>query len=606
MTGAKRRLALYLSLGLGAAALAIAVVALERPLREEYHLRRLRSGDERAAIGAARALGEMKSTKAIAPLIELLQRGLDSDVDRIDSFMVRDAAFEALKEIGLPALEAVLETVAGEDSILSYLAAKLLGRFGVSAASTVRSVLRDSAMDRRQRIVRILADHEAAAAWAIPDLIAILNDPADSSAVEDALATIGAPALPALVGTLERGTDKARIRVLDALIRMDGLTSEARLAVQKLLLAEEPTIRSRVIGLLEDSLEGDLRPDEILVSAHLQAIERPERELRSIAARCLGRSKDDSMVPLLLGLMSGDPSLDVRLACMDAVARIAPADAAFHRGVFAMANEFPEPIHGAAVRTLSSLGERIVDALLEELGSGDEGREATAMEVLGLLDPATQEGALPLVKRRFEESAGRSRKACIEALALLVQRLTPAGEPVMAVLEARSLVAALGDPEAEVRAWSVRALSQLADDAAVPALSKALADPDAEVRAAAAESLGDLGPTALAAAPALEIALGDADPSARFAAAAALARLRGAEAARAVPVLVEGLASESILIRRRAAEALGAIGPPAAAAREALERASVDQYVHVRRAARAALEKIATGDGSGASGGGGE
>jgi hypothetical protein len=158
--------------------------------------------------------------------------------------------------------------------------------------------------------------------------------------------------------------------------------------------------------------------------------------------------------------------------------------------------------------------------------------------------------------------------------------------------EIETLVAALQTGSAAARlaaAEKLAALESAAHAAAVP-LVEACAAEDAALRDWAVAALEGLGPPAAKDVAALAALLKHASLDAAYWAATLLGRLQG-QAAAAVPALVAALGDQNEMpLRERAAWALGQIGPPASAAREALERAAAGAD---RRLARLAAEALA-------------
>lgn len=173
-----------------------------------------------------------------------------------------------------------------------------------------------------------------------------------------------------------------------------------------------------------------------------------------------------------------------------------------------------------------------------------------------------------------------------------VSALTSLGPQYDGVSEA--LIAALADESALVRAGASRALGGFGARVA-PALLEALAsDPYAGIRAGVAPVLGNYVGDHDAVTPALAEALGnDQDPGVRTAAARGLS-VAGAEAAGAVPALIDALRDETPGVRQWSALALGRIGPEARAAVGALTEVEADENESrmVANAARAALRQI--------------
>ena len=263
---------------------------------------------------------------------------------------------------------------------------------------------------------------------------------------------------------------------------------------------------------------------------------------------------------------------------------------------------------------------------------------------------------LPDVRSRSARSLGRLGALARDAMPLLVQVLGDAESAVresaaqalgqMGPESLPHLVRMLNHPDKYVRRNAVWALGKLGPAAlpAAPALCQALRDADPRVASGAAQSLGGLGPDAGESVPALTEAMrgtnivlcrlaskalsqigGPAltallahlrhrDPFGRAESALALGWI-GPPAAAAVPGLIESLragapaqapvahplapthltptaptAEESS--RVHAAQALGRIGPTAAASVSALRRALHDPCEPVRQAAQQALELI--------------
>jgi len=156
----------------------------------------------------------------------------------------------------------------------------------------------------------------------------------------------------------------------------------------------------------------------------------------------------------------------------------------------------------------------------------------------------------------------------------------------------------------------------------IPNLIAALAGGDASKRQSAAEELAQLGEEAAPAAVALVTACGADDEAREWIVAALeslgappqdaieqLSKLAGnrtqdvaywavtllgrAKAATAVTVLTGALANHpAIAVRQRSAWALGQIGPPAAAARSALEAAAAESDPRLASLAREALGRL--------------
>ena len=117
-----------------------------------------------------------------------------------------------------------------------------------------------------------------------------------------------------------------------------------------------------------------------------------------------------------------------------------------------------------------------------------------------------------------------------------------------------ALIAALNDPDREVRRNAVHALSGFDSPRIVEPMIAVLKDQDLELRKHAANALARHGDER--AVPALITALKDADPAVRVYAARALGAVGDA---RAVDPLTAALKDENATVRRTAIRALGAI-----------------------------------------------
>jgi HEAT repeat protein len=136
-----------------------------------------------------------------------------------------------------------------------------------------------------------------------------------------------------------------------------------------------------------------------------------------------------------------------------------------------------------------------------------------------------------------------------------------------------ALARQLKDGEVEDRRAAARALADLGAEAApaVPALTTALKDRDLFVRRFSAQALGEIGPEARSALPALETALNDRRKEVQEAAAFAIGKM-GSSGIQVLTGLVKDTNRDS-MVRRKAMESLGAIGPDARSAIPALTSA---------------------------------
>jgi HEAT repeat protein len=273
-------------------------------------------------------------------------------------------------------------------------------------------------------------------------------------------------------------------------------------------------------------------------------------------------------------------------------------------------------------RMLGYIGGSAVEVLAQsvDLGQG----------VTGVLGYIGHDAVEPVAREATNrEATAAHRRAAVSALGSIftlqrMNRRAGFAEPDLAIA-CRALVAALDDPDLEVRRQAIRSLGQVGPDArgAVDAIAPFVTEGDTRTRATALGALREIGASEGAALDAMIAALDDNEASVRNAAVAAIAasgsgvippleqvmtepsdraRLHAARVlagfgAEAVPSLERLLATGSPDTRRRAADALRAIGPASRPATGTLVAALADDDARVRGAAAHALYRIgATSD----------
>ncbi|MCJ7751524.1 MAG: HEAT repeat domain-containing protein, partial [Armatimonadetes bacterium] len=250
--------------------------------------------------GAAKALGQIGDVRAVAPLIVPLRDAYSS--------LVPNAALEALVMIGAPAVESLIAALKDESKDARQRAAEALSLIGdARAAEPLTALLKDESEYVRNAVVKALVKIGAPAveplrvllkdvdgfvrigaagargligdARAAEPLIAPFNDESESvrDAALEALVRIGAPAVEPLSVVLVKDEDKsARVRAANAL----GRIGNAR--------AVNPLVT--VLGTEEDS------------------------EVREAAAEALAQIGDRRAVKPLIDLLRQSPYVWVRAA----------------------------------------------------------------------------------------------------------------------------------------------------------------------------------------------------------------------------------------------------------------------------------------------------
>ncbi len=434
----------------------------------------------------------------------------------------------------------------------------------------------------------------------------------------DALARIGAPAVPALVEVMNGPNAEVRPCAAEVLARI-GPSAEG--AVPALIRAVQP---GRLLGQDADLQASVLQRHALFalcrIGPRAAAVipmlnEKLDREIEADVSRKNEPPSDRwSNVGLLAQV--GAPPIEKLLG-------------AFRRGAVTAADE---------LSYLGPLARPAVPALRDALNDQRPEIRVSAALALAFIDPSVTEVVPILIdgleNHREESDAmyapealarlGPSAKAAIPLLLSFVSQgiadadiikaliqIDPEGEQCLPML-----IRALEDEEpetVEAAAQSLRLLGPRAK-AAIPALTTVLAHHygllNDNPQVGAAKALGRIDPEARSVLPALIASLkdrgvvrvldgdeeGDPDYSAAEAAAEVLGSL-GARARDAVPALIEAVESrvkenENWQLRQAAALALGRIGPDARPAIPTLRRIAAEKQSPVTDAAAIALYRL--------------
>ncbi|GEM_PF-331069 len=548
-----------------------AIPLLRRALEEE---------DRDLVVAAAEALGALGAVEAVPDLVRAMIA--------VPAPWLQDRICQALRDLGPPAVPAILEALPGTETALEQAEGerrrrrsvrrcliRSLGAIGdPRAVPALAGILtEDPHPEDREEAARALGD--------FPDeqtlstlLRSLRADPAGTvrAAAARALGRQGNPeAVPALVEALA-----------DPLCVSPEDDPSGRLCV--------PAAAAEALGRI-----GDRRA----VPALVEALGHSHPRVRQAAAEALGAIGDPEAVPALIEALREPTRYQrVREAVSEALERIGPP------AVPALIEALREHPHflvrRASALILGRIGDpRAVEPLLRALEDPSRQVRVRAVIALGYLgDPRAVPSLLPLaiqdpwdvLRLRAVQALGRiADPRAVETLIAALRHGTcpdrfprvcvraAAAEALGAIGDPRALpdlVAALReDPDWTVQAEAATALGKLGRPEAIPALIEALYSEFfwGAVPGAAADALVALGPASL---PALLEVAQDDHTVARSWAVRALGRLGDR---RAVPVLLERLADPEPRIRRMAAEALGTIKAPEAV--PALVRALEDPDV---------------------------
>lgn len=500
------------------------------------------------------------------------------------------------KSLARPAVPALTEALKDGDAGVRAEAATALQFIGSGDAEATRLLIRqmgDADRSAAERAGSALADgFRADPGVAVPGLIARLAVPvAADRYVPNALAAVGAPAVPDMIRVLREGKTAARRGAARAIGSF----------------ASKGTVEDRVALDLSLALATALADDDKAV-----------RENSAYALRCL-RAKARPAIPTLL-VMVNDAKTTTRLAAIVALAPFVETESP----ALVRASKDRDPaVRAAAASALAGEpmegepGEEVIDPLLIALKDPDARVRASAATSLrrasdGLTHRATRlfviapEFDAPLfhhgeLAHRAGVVLGLASQAVVGPHAIRMLQIAGAeGAYDRARPRIRDgLLAVLADPDAEVRRSAVESLKRVAhgDERALALLVQRLGDEDGRVRAEASEAVAGVGEAAV---PSLmEVLAKDDAPRTRAAAAKALGSLNPSSAIRpALDLLVKAAADPDAELREQASLAFAAVWyqdpeafrPYAARLVSPLLESLKHREVAPRRAASRALE----------------
>lgn len=295
---------------------------------------------------AACLLGTFKDPCAVAPLVSLLR-----DPDR----SVRDAATEALRSIGAPAVEPVATCLTDPDLSVQESASAILATIADERVLVpLITALRSGDWIVRMQAIKALG--LVRNAEAVEPLIPLLQDKVKAVREETALAlaAIGDAAIPSLLKALQHEDWLVRLHAVESLGK-----AKSKQAVEALLSL---LFNDRDSAVREDAVKalgeiGDPQAVEYLFAA------MQDPGLRTLVVEALGRIGDARAVPVLIEVLVGaDPPQATRtlVSCGDQ----------WNEEVM---------IQGAAARALGAIGdERAIPSLVSALSRTFTRTEAAA------------------------------------------------------------------------------------------------------------------------------------------------------------------------------------------------------------------------------------
>ena len=525
-------------------------------------------------------------------------------------------------------LKAIL---AGEEVVVTVAAPAPPGFF----ADEPTPLVRDALHGKKGRVCRVraslkLVDEKSIAAcpggyfvgWGVggvevvPGLVAALasKDARRRAEAAEDLGQIGAAAraaVPALRAALRDEDGIVGVFAAEALARIDPGNKDAIAAlIEALKDRREGVGTAAATALLALGAEGR-RGIEPLTTVLEKA---DDATVRGAIAFVLSRLAPEAevgvrrkVVAALGRVLRRDRDAEVRTWAARALLKFGPDCPAVLSDLRAALNDESEEVAAAAVNVLSRQGHAGAVLLAEAFADRRCENRSRIADVLRNLGPGTPH-VVPALKKALDDEDPAIRMSAIQVL-LRIDRPTGLrlGVPILARL--------LADDRTDIRLSACLVLAGVGSDAeaAVPALIDLLKS-KMERRYLAAYALGSIGPAARAAIPFLIENLESDDDNTAYCAAEALAqlgpgarRLAGAaegithckedtervrlaatlgrlgDTREAVTVLEEiAISKEDPRATQRALEALGEMGPKAAAALPGLRKALRDKKDHLR------------------------
>jgi len=470
----------------------------------------------------------------------------------------RDAREVALRTIGKLGPTAkgfvplLLESLADADAGSAGLIYECLGGMGEASPSVLAAL---------EKGTNSTGWETAEAAWlalsrlgknAAPVLVLKLRSEVFGPRATRALATIGRPAIPDLLKTLESATPNERARIVSTLAEI-CTNSENFEPLTDALKSAHASVRSGSAAAL-GQVGTNARP---ALPALIDCLADVREDVRAAAALAIHRidpACDRDALAVWLALLRG-PDREDRLLAL---------------GVLA-------PFSSDVAEVTSAFAELADD---DDMAIADRAVQMNRADHSQLFERANA----------AEAKDAKVRRGCIRIL----QKRGAQDQQAIAVL-----AAALEDDDARIRILAAETLHQINPElsrthaARTAPVWAVLARVKGEKQTRAIAVLGHIGPPAQQAAATLLELLDDPDLSLRLEASQALVQVDPAQAERAVSVWIDVLRSTDTQLQQRATTAFESLGPDVAASAAALGRALYDQQpYHVRLAAVHALGRM--------------
>jgi HEAT repeat protein len=441
----------------------------------------------------------MDAVRALAKLGELDVRILLPLVRNDKDSLVRDEAARAVASLGPTGVDALLQLTAADAQTRAAVAT------GLGASKDNRAIVGLEKFTHDGDLgVRLSAAHalgNIGTAEAVPLMMVLLKDPDRfvRNEVGNAIARVGAPALPALVDALHGDDAELRDSATHALsqIRAPGKMAE-------LLKDDTPQVRAAAAMALQQFLIFSESIDPQLRVQLLAAVNDSDGRVRQAALSALTFKPAADLVPYVIARLH-DTDPQVRLLALSSL-RTIPARFSYNEIADLIAD--PEAsVRVAAAEAIANLADEEALSILNQAmqdrdskvrywatyGFGNVGPKGTAALLKALtVDPD------PGVQSEAARKLGKQRN--VAAIEPLIQHLASkswnhadvAAEALQSIgaPAVPALVGALNHSDADVRELAAESLGVIGKPESTVALIRALADPDSFVRSAAASALG--------------------------------------------------------------------------------------------------------------------
>lgn len=388
--------------------------------------------------------------------------------------------------------------------------------------------------------------------------------------------------IPIFVAVLEGGDSGERYEAAEQLKEMGSLAALAVPALIKAMSDEEWTTRSNVAEAL-----GEIGPKATTaMPALIRLLQHDDNSLvQANAVQALGKIGDLKAVPILIAALENEDDT-VRSNAIAAIETFGPkAKAAVPALVRTVQNDKANGWGAAKALGTVDVEGISVPVLIDALGDKNSTmRRFAAYGLQGMGRKAT--AAERVLHDGLRDSDPGVRVAAAAAYWSITGKTEDAVRTLQSVLQKTDDWAA--------RMWAADALAEIgpAAKAAVPDLMRCLKSGTRYVVTSSAKALGKIGPDAVAAAPMLTAELKKSDDSYTCVCIAhALWRIN--RSGKSLPVLQDALKnSRDFMAVSAAAEAIGEMGPQAAASASLLAPLLKDGDSFVREAAAKALKQI--------------